>query len=381
MQSLSFEQGPIRPPSEAQSLLLRFTRNCSWNQCLFCPVYKNSVFSRRTTEEVKKDIDTVNSIIKEAIKVSTDMGFSGKINNPVAQHFFNLDLPQSFLSVVSWLYYGQGAVFIQDANNLIMGSNQLIELLEYLHQKIDGITRVTSYARSQTAARKSTQELTDICKAGLNRIHIGLESGCDRVLAFMKKGVTSKAHIEAGKKIKEAGMELSEYWMPGLGGQAMWHEHAVDSALTLNEINPDFIRLRTLRVPSSIPLHEKVLSGEFQLQTDDEIIKEIRLFISKLDGIESFLASDHIMNLIQDVEGYLPRDKDFMLEALDRYLSLNAEQRIHYRLGRRMGYYHGVVDMQRPELAAKVDETLVKIKSQYGDGVDNLLNELANRMI
>jgi hypothetical protein len=197
----------------------------------------------------------------------------------------------------------------------------------------------------------------------------------------MKKGVTAKAHIEAGIKIKEAGMELSEYWMPGLGGRGRWREHAVDSAMALNAINPDFIRLRTLRVPESIPLHQKVLSGEFQLQSDDEIIEEIRLFISKLEGIDSFVASDHIMNLLQDVEGYLPRDKDFMLEALDRYLNLDQQGRIHYRLGRRMGYYHGVVDMQRQELSAKVDEALVKIQAQYGDGVDSLLNELANKMI
>ena len=381
MQLLSFEQGPIRPPSEAYSLLLRFTRNCSWNQCLFCPVYKKRTFSRRTTEEVKKDIDTVKAIVQEAIKISTEMGFSGQITGQVAQHFFNLELPQSYLSVIAWLYHGSGSVFIQDANNLILGSEQLIELLEYLHKNINGITRVTSYARSQTAARKSRQELEDICKAGLNRIHIGLESGCNQVLSFMKKGVTAKAHIDAGKKIKQAGMELSEYWMPGLGGKAMWRQHAVDSAKTLNEINPDFIRLRTLRVPESIPLHQKVLSGEFQLQTDDEIVQEIRLFISELEGINSFVASDHIMNLLQDVEGYLPRDKDFMLEALDRYLNLDTEQRIHYRLGRRMGHYHGVADMERLELATKVEETLEKIRTQYGDGVDDLLNDLANRMI
>ncbi len=360
---------------------MRVTRNCNWNQCLFCPVYKGRQFSRRSVAEVKADIDTVSEIIDAAKAASWKMGCSGEITQEVAAYFFGQELPQSYLSVVAWLYYNTGAVFLQDANNLVLKADHLVEILEYLNHKIKGITRITSYARSKTAARKSQDELDRIHEAGLSRIHIGLESGYDPLLKFMKKGVTGADHIMAGRMIKKAGMELSEYYMPGLGGRAMWREHAVETARVLNAIDPDFIRLRTLRVPNRIALYEKLESGEFEKQSDDEVIEEIRLFIEHLEGITSFVASDHIMNLLQDVEGYLPRDKDHMLEAIDRYLDLDVEQRLHYRLGRRMGQYHGVADMARPELTGRVEEALGKLKAQYPDNIDQVLNELANRMI
>ena len=381
MKSLSFEQGPIRPPSEAQSLLLRFTRNCNWNQCLFCPVYKRRKFSRRTVEEVKQDIDAVAEMIQEIKNISFKFGHDGQVNDRVAQYFFDRELSQSYLSVVAWLYHGTGAVFIQDANNLMLPADQLVEMLEYLKQKVSGITRITSYARSKSAGRKTLEELKSIRAAGLDRIHIGLESGCDQVLKLMKKGVTGQQHIDAGVLIKAAGMELSEYYMPGLGGKGLWREHALDSARVLSAINPDFIRLRTLRVPERIPLHQLVVSGDFEVQSDDEVVEEIRLFVENLNGVTSFVASDHIMNLLQDVEGYLPRDKDFMLSAIDRYLELTPEKRLHYRLGRRMGYYHGVVDMARPELTMRVDEALTRIKSEHPENIEQVMTALANRMV
>ncbi|MFH1138531.1 MAG: radical SAM protein [Pseudomonadota bacterium] len=378
---LSFEQGPIRPPSEAQSLLIRFTRNCNWNQCLFCPVYKGRPFSRRPVDEVKRDIDAIAGIIEEVKAASWKMGYSGLINGNVAQDFFRRDLPQSALSVVAWLYCGTGAVFIQDANNLILQTEQLVELLLHLKEKIPGITRITSYARSQTAARKTAAELTEIKKAGLDRIHIGMESGSDQILKFMKKGVTGAAHVAAGQKIKAAGMELSEYWMPGLGGRALWRENALESARVLSAINPDFIRLRTLRVPEQIPLFEKVQSGEFELQGDDDNVSEIRLFLENLVGVTSYVASDHMMNLLQDVEGRLPRDKDFMLAALDRYLDLAPEQRLRYRLGRRMGLFHGAADMARLDLMGKVEEAYRDLEARYPGRMEQVLAELANRTI
>lgn len=125
----------------------------------------------------------------------------------------------------------------------------LVEAIRYLREKIPGVGRITSYARSSTLAKKSVSELTEIREAGLDRIHVGMESGSDRVLQFVKKGVTAKKQIEAGIKVIEAGMELSEYFMPGLGGKELSEDHARESARVLNEVNPHFIRLRTLRVP------------------------------------------------------------------------------------------------------------------------------------
>lgn len=377
--TLSFEQGPIRPPSEARSLLLRFTRNCNWNNCLFCPVYKGRQFSRRTVAEVQADIDVVAAIIDEVQSMSDKLGWAGRVTQQVANYYFHQEKPPSFLNVVAWLYFGTGAVFLQDANNLILRTADLVAMLQYLNQKIPGIQRVTSYARSQTAARKSLEELQAIRAAGLDRIHVGLESGCNAVLKFMKKGATADLQIEAGRKIKAAGMELSEYYMPGLGGQKMWREHAVDSARVLSQINPDFIRLRTLRIPERVPLFQEVAKGEFLAQSDDQVVEEIRKFIEHLDCSGTFVASDHIMNLLQDVEGYLPRDKEFLIQALDRYLNLDPDARRHYRLGRRMGIYHGVADMARAELYSKVEAALTSVGS--AENLEEILNNLANQGI
>ena len=118
-----------------------------------------------------------------------------------------------------------------------------------------------------------------------------------------------------------AGMELSEYVMPGLGGQEMWKEHAEATADVLNRINPHFIRLRSLRIPPRVPLIEKVKAGEFTKLTDDMYAEEIRVFIETLDGITSTVTSDHMMNLLEEVSGTFPQDKQKMLDVIQRYQS------------------------------------------------------------
>ena len=115
---------------------------------------------------------------------------------------------------------GKGSVFIQDANSFVLPAPVLVEAIGHLKRKIPGIGRITSYARSSTLAKMSVAELGEIRKAGLDRIHIGMESGSDRVLKLVQKGVNAKRQIEAGRKVIEAGMELSEYFMPGLGGRS-----------------------------------------------------------------------------------------------------------------------------------------------------------------
>jgi len=383
MKNLAFEQGPIRPPSEARSLLLRVTRNCNWNQCLFCTTYRGDrKFERRTVDEVKADIDTVTEIINEAKTLSWKMGLSGQITGEAAQKFFDQPgLDYSFLSVIAWLYYGTRAVFLQDANNLILKADDLAQMLNYLNEKIPGISRITTYARSQTAARQSLDDLKKMREAGLSRVHIGLESGYDPLLKYMKKGVKAEAHITGGRKIIEAGMELSEYYMPGLGGRAMWKEHAIETARVLNAINPHFIRLRTLHVRENLPLYQRLESGEFQLRTPTETVEEIRLFVEHLEGITSYFVSDHIGNLIQDAEGQFPQDKDRILKALDRYLDLDQEERLHYQVGRVMGLYAGVEDMSKPQLSYRVDETVRRLKTKYNGKVEDVLIGLHDQLM
>jgi radical SAM superfamily enzyme YgiQ (UPF0313 family) len=381
---LSFEQGPIRPPNEARSLLLRITRNCPWNQCLFCPVYKNRKFSLRTVEEIKKDIRTAKDIANDINSLSWKLGTGGKCNDRVISHIFsNPGYSDSYRSLAAWLYYGTGACFLQDADNLVMKTSDLVEVLKFLKEKFPEITRITTYSRSRTAARKSVESLKQIREAGLDRIHIGLETGFDPLLKFMKKGVTALKHIEAGQKIIEAGMELSEYVMPGLGGQEMWREHALETARVLNQINPHFIRLRSLRVPSRVLLYEKVKDGSFTMQTDDMLAEEIRLFIETLNGITSTLTSDHIMNLLEEVKGKFPEDKERMLEVIRKYQDLPESDRLIYRIGRRGGAYGSTEDLKRDtETYEKIKNLLSGVKAKGGiQGVEEFITEMVDRYI
>jgi radical SAM superfamily enzyme YgiQ (UPF0313 family) len=357
----SFEQGPIRPPNEAKSLLLRVTRNCPWNQCLFCPVYKRSKFSLRTVEEIKEDIQTAKDTADEIKALSWKLGFSGEVNDQVISAIFNSpNYSNAYRSIAIWLYYGTGACFLQDADNLVMKTKDLVEVLGFLREKFPQITRVTTYSRSRTIVRKSVESLKAIRKAGMDRVHVGLESGYDPLLKLMKKGVTGAQHVEAGRKVLEAGMELSEYVMPGLGGQRLWREHAMATAKVLNQINPHFIRLRSLRVPDRVPLSAKLKSGEFEMQTDDMLAEEVKLFIETLDGITSMVTSDHIMNLLEEVTGKLPEDKEEMLDVIRKYQELPDSERLIYRVGRRGGAYRSTDDLKRDPVAYEKIKNLVK---------------------
>jgi hypothetical protein len=149
----------------------------------------------------------------------------------------------------------------------------------------------------------------------------------------------------------------------------MWREHAVESARVLNAIGRISSGLRSLRVPDRIPLHQHVVSGAFRLLGDDEVAAEIRLFIETLEGIDSYLASDHIMNLLQDVEGRLPGDKAMMLQRIDAYLHLDDQTRLRYRLGRRMGLLAGVGDLERTDLMKQVDATMARLLVQHPRGL------------
>jgi len=372
------EQGPIRPPSEAQSLLLRVTRNCSWNRCEFCHIYKGQRFSPRTVEEVKKDIDAIQEIVSELKSLSWNRGFGGEINAALARSILNSphEYPEGYRSIVLWLYTGGKNVFLQDANNLIIRTKDLVEMLMYLKQVFPSVERITSYSRAKTIARKTFEELRDLHDAGLSRIHVGLESGHDPLLEYVQKGVTAQEHIDAGRKVKQAGISLSEYIMPGLGGKAMWREHAVETARVLNQIDPDFIRVRSFKALKVMPIYRRIEAGELELLGDDEIIAEERLLIENLNGITSYFASDHILNLLEELEGKFPDAKERMLAVIDRYLALSREERNNYRLGRRAGYYRSLDNMQNPELHARVNLIIERIEKENPGGLDQVISEL-----
>ena len=381
---MSFEQGPIRPPSEAKSLLFRFTRNCPWNQCLFCPVYKGRKFSLRSIAEIKQDIQNAKDIADDMKALSWEMGFSGKLTDPVASRIFSSpSYSDSYRTIAAWLYYKTDACFLQDADNLIMRTDDLVEVLRFLREKFPEIKRVTTYSRSRTIVRKSVDDLKRIREAGLDRVHVGLETGYDPLLKMMKKGVSGEQQIEAGQKVVAAGMELSEYVMPGLGGQALWREHATATAEVLNQINPHFIRIRSLRVPDRVPLWKKIQIDEFKMQTDDMVAEEIKVFIETLTGITSVLTSDHIMNLLEEVSGKLPGDKEKMLAVIRKYQDLPDHERLVYRIGRRGGAYRSTDDLKADQATYQKLRNLVEeLKSKGGmEEVERFITEMVDQYV
>jgi len=371
----SFELGPIRPPSEAYSLLIRVTRNCPWNRCQFCPVYKGQKFELRPAEDVIKDIESAKAIADEIKELAWKMGYGDQLRNIAGTIYNNNQYNASICNVALWLWAGGTSAFLQDANTLITRTPDLIRIIAFLKQTFPELNRITSYARSKTAAKKSLEEMKELKNAGLSRLHIGMESGSNLVLSYVEKGVTAEEHIDGGKKVKQAGISLCEYVMPGLGGRKMSSDHITGTANVLNEIDPDYIRLRTFHIRQGIPLWSKVEAGDFKIQTEDEVIEEIGKFIEKLE-VTSELKSDHILNLLPEVEGKFPEAKSDCLNVINRYLTLSTGERLNFRLGRRAGYYEKLNDLYDTHKYQKVDEAIRHITSEAPDSIDEVILQL-----
>jgi len=375
----SFELGPIRPPSEAYSLLIRATRNCPWNRCKFCHVYKGKKFELRPVEEIKQEILAVKAIQDKLKEIAKKSGYGERMEE-VALAILNNPLNEASFNVALWLYHGGESAFLQDANTLIMRTPELVEVIKFLKQTLPSITRVTSYGRSKTASKKKLEEFIELRKAGLSRLHIGLESGYDPLLKYMDKGVTAAEHVKGGKNIVKSGISLCEYVLLGLGGKKMWREHATETAKVLNQINSDFIRVRTLTVKAGMPLYEEVKNGNFIRATDEEIIEEEKLLIENLDCQSNFI-SDHITNLLQELEGRLPQDKEKMLATIAKFQSLSPEEKRNFKLGRRLGIYDGLDDLDNSLKHDGVERAIQKLQ-QDGKQVDEeLICSLMERFI
>ncbi|MGZ6249097.1 MAG: radical SAM protein [Syntrophales bacterium] len=377
------EQGPIRPPSEATSLLIRTTRNCPWNKCAFCHTYRNTKFELRPLDAIKEDIRKAKDIADQVRELSWKHGGGGRISKSIVNLIYGHDKEYSdtVRSITAWLYYGGESVFIQDANSIIMKTDALVEILAFIKDKFPSVNRITSYCRSKTAARKTVEEFKMLKSAGLSRIHIGMESGYDHLLQFVKKGVTASEHIKGGRNVKEAGISLCEYVMPGLGGDRWSTEHAEETARVINEINPDFVRLRTFHAVPGTDLFDMVESGEFNPIGDEEILREIRRFIECLHGIDTTVVSDHILNLLEDLQGKLPEDKEHLLAIIDGYFSLPDDERLVYRIGRRLGTYRGLADLSDEGMYKKVRSIIDQYCKQDRNQLNNDLLKIMNRYI
>ena len=350
LRELSYEIGPIRPPSEGGScsLLIRASRNCPWSLCKFCygTPYNREKFQLRSVEEVKRDIDNakeISELLKALAKKFGGLYWLSKIINPeflYGKEISVLDREElknfeSIVNVYNWLRAGARTAFLQDADSMILSTNKLIEVVSYLKQAFPSLERITCYARAKSLVRKTLEELKELRKAGLSRLHVGLESGDDDVLKYVNKGVTSQELILAGRKAKEAGFELSLYWMPGLGGKSMTRQHAVNTAKVLNEINPDFVRTRRFVPRRGTPLYEEWKRGTFELLSPHDELKEIRIMVEHLE-ITGRLCFDHFINpayktvlgitwlFKQDYDGYkMPEEKARVLEIIDNGLKID----------------------------------------------------------
>ncbi len=276
-----FYEGPIyRPPSEADSLLIQATVGCPHNKCTFCMVYKKGpLYRARPVAEICKDID----------EASRDQGEN-----------------------VTSLFFPAG-------NSIAMPTRDLAAICRYSREKFPRLERITVYGSSPYIVRKGLDDMITLQRAGLSRIHVGLESGDDEILKRVKKGTTAEEQIAAGKMVTAAGLELSEYVVLGLGGVDRSKSHALQTARALTEIEPDFVRLRTL-VPkiNTLLLHE-IQKGRFQLLSPYQILRETRRLIENIH-CRTRLTSDHYTNYL-DLSGTLPEDKHRLLGEIDHALT------------------------------------------------------------
>lgn len=345
LRSLSFGIGAYRPPSEggSASLLLRVTENCPWNKCTFCEMYKGHRFVYRPVEEIKADIDRIAAIRDEITAVSWTLGTGAEITGDVGAALLaeNRDLIEnsSFITVFNWLCSGGKTAFLQDADSIIMRPPEFVAVLRHLRETLISLTRVTTYARSKTLARKTPEELRMIREAGLDRLHIGLETGDDELLAFVRKGVTAAEQIEGGRRAIAAGFQVSEYWMPDLGGRERWRQHAENTARVLSAIDPHYIRSRPLVPRPGTPLFAQVAQGRLHLSSPHERLEELAWMIGGLE-VNSKVCFDHAMNswrnrrggllFRQDYEGYqFPDEKPLLLERIREGLAV--EGHVHVR--------------------------------------------------
>lgn len=406
-----FEICGIRPPTENSSLTFRLTRNCPWNRCRFCPVYKTGArFSRRPAEEIKEDVRRARRIDDLLCDEGIGVGLSPDSDYRRAEALINRlraargdagtsasrDIPPDMDPRLAWFYSwfkekpsleegvyhllnwrldGGRTCFLGDADSMILKPDFLQGIIATIRLHFPTLSRFTVYGRMKTVARHRTvKELSAYAQAGLDRVHFGMESGSDEVLSLVDKGVTSEQQVEACRKLREGGISPSVYVMPGLGGSALSQKHAEETSAALTRCEPDFIRLRSLEVFPGTPLEELRDSGGFFEASEEEVVREIRTMIAGI-GCRSRVYSDSASNLLA-VNGRLPEDRQEMLSTIDAYLALSPREKLEFSLGARLSSFLGQYGQLTPDILQRIYPLLSKGVIECSRASDKSLKEI-----
>jgi radical SAM superfamily enzyme YgiQ (UPF0313 family) len=271
----------FRPPSEANSLILRVTIGCSHNSCAFCGMYRDVSFRARPREEVA-------ALISKAARYWPDTR----------------------------------RIFLADGNALVLATDRLLEILKHLRTAFPRLARVTCYGGPQDILRKSPAELAALKAAGLQIIYLGIESGDDAVLANICKGGTADEMITAGRRVMDAGLKLSVMIILGLGGREGSRSHALETARVVSAVSPTMLSALTLMLHEGTPLREAADRGEFQPLSPYELLQELRLMVENIEvSSPCIFRSNHVSNFLPLV-GTLPHDKSQLLADIDEVLEV-----------------------------------------------------------
>lgn len=272
---MQYEGIVYRPPSEAQSLIIQATIGCAHNTCVFCAMYRGKKFRVRAMEEIKADI-------VEGVQL-----------------------------------YGKyiTKVFLADGDALAMSCQDMVEILSFVRQTLPHVTQISSYATTQDILEKTPEELRLIQEAGLDLLYIGAESGDNKVLHSMAKGVTAEQLAEAGIKAHNAGFRTSVTLISGLGSKVGLKDHAIESARLISQMKPEFLGFLTLMVEEKAPLYKLVQQGKFQLLEPDEIMEEMELFLQEVDSEGTVFRANHASNYV-NLRGTLNQDRERLLNQI-----------------------------------------------------------------
>ncbi|MEN6464750.1 MAG: radical SAM protein [Syntrophaceae bacterium] len=276
---MKYEGMIIRPPSEAASLLVQVTVGCSHNKCTFCRAYKEKKFRIKTDAEIEEDIIE-------------------------ASHYRRID-----------------KVFLCDGDALIIPQERLKGILLKIKENIRGLQRIGVYANAKSILRKSVADLVELREAGLGIIYLGIESGNDEVLKRVQKGSDRAKMLEAGRRVKEAGIALSATVLLGIAGVEQSREHALDTAKLLTEIDPDFVGALTVMVVPGTPLYEEQMSGSFRLPGKFGLIAELGIMIANSEFTNCFFTSNHASNYLP-VRAKLPEEKEQVLSLIENVIRI-----------------------------------------------------------